>query len=187
MSDLANVYLTAFGLVLLGVLFHFGINPYRLDLLRHRLFLLRNELFMFAAEGGISFDDPAYCMLRSRINAIIRYAHTFTLARVLVMVTDKASEQNPAFLRMQQDSGYALAHLPTHARTKIDAISTQVSTTLAWHIVNDIPLIFVLSRLSGLLHIRAGLKQHAVKTVPVDMIEDEAVLALKQEAELVHA
>lgn len=69
------------GLLLLW-LFSFVLwRDYRLDAFREAIFELRDNLFLFAAEGGISFENAAYRMLRHRMNVTLRFAHFFTLSR----------------------------------------------------------------------------------------------------------
>ena len=72
--------------VLLGwAFFFFGMMPvFRLDWYRQQLFAIRDELFDYAEAGHISFDDPAYMLLRSQMNAMIRYGHQMTVFRLLM-------------------------------------------------------------------------------------------------------
>jgi hypothetical protein len=85
MSNVGMVLQTALGLILLWTLFYFGVRPYRIDAIRHRLFVLRDKLFQFALNGGIAFDSPAYVLLRRRINTLLRYGHSITLSRMLII------------------------------------------------------------------------------------------------------
>ncbi len=59
-------------------------KDYCMDAFRERIFTLRNELFLVAARGEIGFDDPAYKMLRERLNVSLRYAHEYTLTKLLL-------------------------------------------------------------------------------------------------------
>jgi len=43
---------------------------------RQALCALRDDLFDLAADGIVRFDDPAYVMLRTALNGLIRYADT---------------------------------------------------------------------------------------------------------------
>jgi hypothetical protein len=63
--------------------FHFVLRPALLDLFREKLFELRDGLFDQAAAGKLSFDEPAYLMLRSEINASIYSAHMLTFGHLL--------------------------------------------------------------------------------------------------------
>ncbi len=58
----------------------------RLDEFRQSMFALRDEMFDYAADGNISFDDPAYTLLRKSMNGFIRYAHHLTFFRLSVMM-----------------------------------------------------------------------------------------------------
>jgi hypothetical protein len=62
-------------------------GDYRLDAFRDHVFSIRQKLFMYAANGYIAFDHPAYTMLRYRMNVVLRYGHEFTLLRVLLVVS----------------------------------------------------------------------------------------------------
>ena len=86
-------------------------KEYCLDVFRHNLFALRDELFIYAGGGKISFQHPAYRMLRDRMNSSIRYGHELTLSRLLlamVMVPHKEEsevwERITASLTMEQKS-----------------------------------------------------------------------------------
>jgi hypothetical protein len=54
----------------------------RLDGFRQNMFSVRDELFDYAASGKISFNDPAYRLLRQLMNGFIRYGHQVTFFRV---------------------------------------------------------------------------------------------------------
>lgn len=58
------------------------------------MFALRGQLFDFAADGGISFDHPAYGLLRSTMNGFIRFAHMMRPFNMLIlMVVVRGSNQ----------------------------------------------------------------------------------------------
>lgn len=58
----------------------------RLDWFRQKMFTIRDEMFDFAANGNISFDHPAYVLLRQQMNGFIRYGHQLTVFRCLMTV-----------------------------------------------------------------------------------------------------
>lgn len=63
-------------------------NHYRrlfCDRYRQHLFQIRDQLFNKAADGEISFDDPAYHSLRYMINGLIRYAHKVSATSIFLM------------------------------------------------------------------------------------------------------
>ncbi len=70
---------------ILGITVLFKILPMlRLDCFRQNMFSVRDEMFDYAASGNISFDDPAYILLRRQMNAMIRFGHRLTLYQGLV-------------------------------------------------------------------------------------------------------
>jgi hypothetical protein len=59
---------------------------YSVDAFRQDMFDLRDDLFDAARTGLISFDHPAYGLLRSTINGFIRFGHRFTIGQFLFMM-----------------------------------------------------------------------------------------------------
>ncbi|HEY7389091.1 MAG TPA: hypothetical protein VH640_11325 [Bryobacteraceae bacterium] len=55
---------------------------HRLDRFRQDLFVIRDDLFDYAAGGSISFNHPAYRLLRQSMNGFIRYGHQLTVFRL---------------------------------------------------------------------------------------------------------
>lgn len=62
------------------------IPDWRLDSFRQSMFTVRDELFDYAAAGNISFDHPAYILLRRQMNGFIRYGHHLTMFRGLMTI-----------------------------------------------------------------------------------------------------
>jgi hypothetical protein len=58
----------------------------RLDAFRQNLFGLRDELFDYAASGRISFQHPAYRLLRQSMNGFIRYAHMISFYQITMTI-----------------------------------------------------------------------------------------------------
>ncbi|MEW6351244.1 MAG: hypothetical protein AB1646_19485 [Thermodesulfobacteriota bacterium] len=71
---------------ILGIwcLYFWLFKDYMVDRFRQDMFRLRDTLFDFAAAGAISFDHPAYGLLRRTINGFIRFAHLLSLPRLIV-------------------------------------------------------------------------------------------------------
>lgn len=76
----ATAFWTLIGFAGLIILTAFLYRDYRIDLFRERMFALRDELFRMAANGDLSFDHPAYGLMRSTLNGLIRYADAVTLS-----------------------------------------------------------------------------------------------------------
>ena len=94
--QIANVLQFAV-VVALSLFVLFRVLPtYRVDSFRQKMFCVRDELFDFAAQGKVSFDNPAYILLRQQMNALIRYGHQLTVFRMLMTyVINTASRKGP--------------------------------------------------------------------------------------------
>ena len=115
--------LTVLSLLGLWVLFFWLYRDYRVDLFRERTFALRDELFALGASGAISFDDPAYGMLRSMLNGYIRFAHRLSLLFVVIVFARKRGELNEATSRAQALMRAIDAHPPETRSRLIDILS----------------------------------------------------------------
>lgn len=89
MIDGTELVKLTIGFLSLWVLIFWAWRDYRLDAFREKLFALRAELFDFAARGKVSFDHPAYTILRGRMNAMIRLAHVLTMTRLIIVLALK--------------------------------------------------------------------------------------------------
>lgn len=83
-SELSIVLQSLSTLVVLAVVIFWFWPEQRNDLFRQQMFAIRDELWDFAAADNISFDDPAYMLLRQLMNGFIRYAHNITPYRTLM-------------------------------------------------------------------------------------------------------
>jgi hypothetical protein len=59
-------------------------RDYRVDLFRDRMFALRERFFDEAADGCLSFDNPAYQLVRTTMNGFIRFGHRVSLTSTLI-------------------------------------------------------------------------------------------------------
>jgi hypothetical protein len=82
-SVAAVAFASVVGLCLLGVVCS-GLRMYGRDAFRQRAFALRDELFLYAADGHIPFNHPAYWRLRLMMNATIRFTHRLTFGEFLL-------------------------------------------------------------------------------------------------------
>jgi hypothetical protein len=73
-------------LMALWICIYYLWRDYRLDSFREHLFSIRDRMFMYAAEGNIRFDHPAYTSTRSRANLLIRHGHQLTLTRFIIVI-----------------------------------------------------------------------------------------------------
>src|SRR6266513_245936 len=82
----ATVLASVVSVLLLAVLYFWLYRDYRMDLFRHRLFRLRDELFDVARDGALSFDHPAYGLLRMTLNGFIRFGGRLGVVTVLWLI-----------------------------------------------------------------------------------------------------
>jgi hypothetical protein len=83
------------GLFGLWVVVYYLWPDFRNDAFREDIFSVRDEMFEYASRGSVSFDHPAYTLLRSRMNALLRHGHNLTLTRLVVInatIRDAKSE-----------------------------------------------------------------------------------------------
>src|SRR5271155_490797 len=84
-----NYYIVLKSVIGLAALWYFVFylwRDYRLDSFREHLFSIRDRMFMYAADGNIRFDHPAYTTARIRANQLIRYCHQLTLTRFIIIL-----------------------------------------------------------------------------------------------------
>jgi hypothetical protein len=165
-------------------------RTYRLDALRQKLFALRDDLFDVADGGLTQFDDPAYRILRGRINSIIRFAHEITLTQLLFLSLAAKRMQPP------DRGGWEIALnglADKEARKRLNDIHEEAQRLLKEHLVNSPlpPLGYVLLRLltlmaSALTKLIVALDPRSSLTIPsptyrlsrnlpVDLLEAQAL------------
>lgn len=94
---------------------------YQVDRYRQEMFALRDRLFDEALEGLVSFDHPAYGLLRGTINGFIRFAHRMSLPDVIILMLitkreDRCAHDEYSFsARLER----CLKDLPPHARERL--------------------------------------------------------------------
>lgn len=86
MSELVIFLGSCISISLLFFLVFWLFRDYRVDMFRQELFRLRDGFFDDALKIGLSFDHPAYGMIRTTINGTIRYAHKLNLPHFLIIL-----------------------------------------------------------------------------------------------------
>lgn len=67
------------------ILLTWAFRNYRVDRFRQGIFEVRDDLFLYAAEGHITFDHPAYTTLRTLCNGYLRSAHRLSLTSLFLL------------------------------------------------------------------------------------------------------
>ncbi len=113
------------------------------DSFRQEIFALRDELFDRAASGAaISFDHPAYGMLRSTMNGFVRWADQLQLLQVMLMLI--ASRRDDWRVRDRDfDSqwNHALADLQPDDREWLISCRERMHRLLASYLVLRSPVV----------------------------------------------
>ncbi|HSS48163.1 MAG TPA: hypothetical protein VLX28_04385 [Thermoanaerobaculia bacterium] len=166
-ATLANVLFSSAALIGLWILFHWFYSSYRRDLLQNRLFELRQELFDYARTGAISFDDPAYGVLRTTINGFIRVGPRLSLTGVILFLCmieeedfDNMSEGYTA--RLQR----LLAPLPPEAQKKLSGFKEKLNFTVLCHVIHTSvlavaimwPIMGIMRCLDGIRGLKPGIR-----------------------------
>ena len=145
-EGVANILIAGTSIVLLCVLYRCW-REHRVDAMRHRLFVLRDELFDYALGGELAFDDPAYVLLRRRINCMLRFAHKISFTRALFMVELMPRALSAEILRgHDQEWKDALGQLLSHdSRERISELHEEVLMVVVRHVMmGAIPWMFVI-------------------------------------------
>lgn len=142
----ADAFVVACELLALVFLFHFGWVHYRRDSLRQRLFELRNDLFLYASQNGLSFRDPAYVSLRSRINATIHYSHQIEFTNLLLFGLMNRSKMKTASAKAAKEWEKALAGVGERHAEYLRAVDQKMIWILMKHVAlgPSAPIVFVI-------------------------------------------
>jgi hypothetical protein len=151
-----------------------GWRAYNRDAFRQRAFAIRDELFDFAANGSIAFNDPAYTLLRSRMNATIQYSHRLTfgeafLPLLFMILRNEASDPPRHYVAWEK----AVAKHPKETRDALNEFNNRFASLLASHLMRNTPVAWPILLL---IAVGYGLTE-AVKEVRkrITTIEEEAV------------
>jgi hypothetical protein len=121
-------------------------REHTVDNFRQRLFALRDQLFDEAAAGTISFDHPAYQMMRLTMNGFIRFGHRISLfelfIRFVIIKHKSADSYVSRFNESIKDLDYKTADKMRQYQSRM--VDLVVMQTLA---ASPVFLIFVISYL----------------------------------------
>lgn len=106
-------------------------RDYRLDSFRDHVFSIRDELFLYAAKQNIKFHDPAYTILRDRMNASLRYAHEFTMTRLLLVSGMHEPQKSPFLVKWEA----SVRELPEATQMKMREINVRYNEAMLQHVI----------------------------------------------------
>ena len=128
---------------------------------------------MFAANGGVSFCHPAYTMLRYRMNVLLRYAHEFTLFRVLgIVLFQRSPVKNPERAKWEA----AVESLPSEAQKQLMEFSTILAIAILQLMVYRSFLLYLIVRpIMPFVRTRDVLRNSPTVVTGVEQLESEAL------------
>lgn len=178
----SSYYLTVavFSLLGLWLLWFYGYQEYLSSRFRFRLFRVRSELFSMAASGLVRFDDPAYCGLRFRLNALLRFAHRISFLSLIVALI--SGPPSPKAESYQARWRVSVAKLPEDAKAQIEGLEQEMVGSFASHIVWGslvlIPLALLIRLLKVLLVVVMRVARRDVENVVKNIRNPQEVLEI---------
>ncbi len=142
----SHVNLWASLISILGILvFAFWLyRDYRLDLLRQQMFSLRDQLFDEAVKGQISFEHPAYRMLRTTMNGVVRFAHRINLFHTIALILILRKQQGQLPPSFSDRFKHHLEDLTEQQKDLVNKYLLSMNLLIASHIVRSSPVSTVL-------------------------------------------
>lgn len=134
-NDLVNILFMAVPVLGLWLLLFVLYRSYSVDSFREQVFALRGDMFDAAAGGLISFEDPAYRLMRHRMNGVIRYAHRFTLIRMVLLVHYARRYDLPRESSFMEAWEEATAPLPGPVAEKMDTYRDCLEQIMVRHLL----------------------------------------------------
>ncbi|MCY4627719.1 MAG: hypothetical protein OXE58_09160 [Acidobacteria bacterium] len=123
-------------LVLLGRLRVCAVDNFRQD-----MFALRDELFDLASSGALSFDHPAYGMLRSTMNGFVRWADRLQLLQLVVLFVFWSHRNLVSERRFEIQWKEALATLPESEQDALGAYRERMHLLLIRYLIFSSPVL----------------------------------------------
>ena len=187
MNDPVNFISSVLVLIALWVAFDAGYRSYRVNTLRDRLFELRSELFELARGGGFGergFSDPVYLRTRRMLNGAIRYAHRFTLFRLLVLLWSSRWWLDRGRIRHEHEQFIqAFSEHPSHTRSCVEHTLLETDLAIVMHMVRVNAIGYFVLKLAGLavrlLHVQQKARALATRQI---VLNRQLLEPLEQEA-----
>jgi hypothetical protein len=122
---------TVLALFALWIAVYYLWPDFRNDVFREDIFSVRDAMFLYAAQGNISFDHPAYTILRDRMNGLLRHGHELTLARMALILTTHSMVKPHVLIKWEA----AVEELPEQTQAKMKEFNICVVIFVLQHVV----------------------------------------------------
>lgn len=126
-----NLLLSSSGLLGFWLAIYYLWRDLRYDAFREDIFSVRDELFLWAAQGNIEFSNPAYSILRNRMNALLRHGHDLTLTRAILLFVTHKEMKSPITVQWEQ----AVETLPTKTRETMNWYNLRIGIFVLQHLL----------------------------------------------------
>jgi len=182
MDKVVSIVHLSLALSLGWVLVFWCVKNYRLDAFRQRLFALRDQLFDYAANGEVPFDHPAYQMLRTRINGMIRFAHRVSFLRLFLTVTVQQLSPDTVAVQSYKRWQEAVETLPSpEVRERLRACHDNMLVLMVRHMVTGSPILLTCLVGFGVWALVTGAAKRLLAAFTehlpgLDLLEDQALL-----------
>lgn len=166
------IIIISFGVILtfLWVFYFWFYWQYRIDKARQELFAIRDELFDFAINGNISFNHPAYGILRRTMNGMVRFTHKIdfiNLIAIILFIKTPTPHSYNFFVIFNK----AISDIKSEdVRKKLEDFVIRMNKIIVVHLIKgSIPLFFIVAISIIVIIIAQGwknLKDTIVKKFP---------------------
>ena len=110
------------------------------------MFALRNDLFDLWSSSGISFQHPAYKLIRTTINGFIRFGHKFSFMQIFILnkMCNYHASKLDSETSFNEEWASAISTLDPAMTQKMESIRSHMNMLLLVHLVRSSPLFIVL-------------------------------------------
>ncbi len=155
---------------------------YRVDLFRHEMFVLRDGFFSEAARGVISFEHPAYGMLRTTMNGFIRFGHQLPLLQFMAW-REIFRAKHPTRTSFQAEWNKNTADLNEEAQNVLRSYRMRMNILIVKHVIlGPIPFDLTILAVRRVIAFRSGFKATAAYFKKIVYALDAEALEVGSEA-----
>ena len=153
----------------------------RLDSFRQSMFSLRDEVFDYGADGNVSFNDPAYRLLRKAMNGFIRYGHHLTFFRMSLMMAYWSLFGVTLETKWWDSWNQSLDNVPDRVSTDLRCFHNRAMQLVARRIVLGSPILLaVLVAVAcqhGIKSLKEAIDQSLKRFIDPKILDEEAARA----------
>jgi hypothetical protein len=153
-------------------------SHFRVAAVRQDLFEVRDALFDAALRNQFLFRHPAYVRLRQSINVYIRFAHKFTVSRLIAVIFMRKVWTFP-----KDNWAESLTELPAELQTELLSVQKTVQFRMVCHLLH-LPrkVAWLLLDLTKQVAPDAATRAKKEMTEKVEIIEEQAAEEYELEA-----